>query len=135
VKFIIDNWMLITVALTSGAMLMWPIVAGAAAAGVSATAAVQLMNREKAVVIDVSEPHEFAAGHVTGSKNLPLADLEKRLPETVKNKNLPVILVCATGLRAKKGLSTAKALGYEQAQVLSGGLGAWRTATLPLEKA
>lgn len=134
-KFIIDNWMLISVALTSGALLMWPVVMGATASGLSPTEAVQRMNRDKAVVIDVSEPAEFAAGHVTGSKNLPLADFESRLPDTVKNKTLPLILVCASGLRAKKAVATAQKLGYEQSQVLAGGLAAWRSANLPVEKA
>jgi len=127
--------MLISVALTSGALLMWPVVMGAAASGLSPTEAVQRMNRDKAVVIDVSEPAEFAIGHVTGSKNLPLAEFESRLPDTVKNKALPVIVVCASGLRAKKAVATAHKLGYEHAQVLAGGLTAWRTANLPVEKA
>ena len=47
------------------------------------------MNREKAVVIDVCEPAEFAQGHVVGSKNIPLGQLEEQLPLVVKNKNLP----------------------------------------------
>lgn len=135
VKFIIDNWMLVSVALLSGAALLWPVVMGATLSGLTANAAVHLINREKAVVIDVSEPGEFAASHVSGSKNLPMGDFEKRLPEVVKNKALPLVLVCTTGVRAKKALVTAKTLGYGQAQVLAGGLGAWRTANLPLEKA
>lgn len=134
-KFIIDNWMLVSVALLSGAALLWPVVMGATLSGLTANAAVHLINREKAVVIDVSEPSEFAASHVSGSKNLPMGDFEKRLPEVVKNKALPLVLVCTSGGRAKKALVTAKILGYEQAQVLAGGLGAWRTANLPLEKA
>ena len=134
-KFIIDNWMLVSVALLSGAALLWPVVMGATLSGLTANAAVHLINREKAVVIDVSEPSEFAASHVSGSKNLPMGDFEKRLPEVVKNKALPLVLVCTTGVRAKKAVITAKTLGYEQAQVLAGGLGAWRTANLPLEKA
>lgn len=108
---------------------------GATAGGLTAAAVVQLINREKAVVIDVSEPAEFASSHVVGSKNLPLGEFEKRLPDTVKNKALPVVLVCPAGARAKKAEAIAKKLGYEQAQVLAGGLGAWRTANLPLEKA
>jgi rhodanese-related sulfurtransferase len=135
VKFIIDNWMLISVALVSGALLMWPVIMGANAGGLTVSNAVQLINREKAVVIDVSEPSEFAATHVNGSKNVPVADLEKRLPEVVKNKGLPLILVCTSGKRANNSLATVKKLGYEQAQVLNGGLAAWREANLPLEKA
>ena len=102
-KFIIDNWMLISVALASGAMLLWPAVQGATAGGLSAADAVQLINRERAVVVDVSEAEEFAAGHVGGAKNVPLGQLEQRLPEVVKNKTLPLILVCPSGARASRG--------------------------------
>jgi Rhodanese-like domain len=72
VKFIIDNWMLFAVAIGSATMLFMPQIKGAAGGTLSAAGAVQLMNREKAVVIDVSDAEEFAAGHVTNSKNVPL---------------------------------------------------------------
>ena len=136
VKFLIDNWMLFAIALASGGMLLWPLVASGMNAGaLTASGAVQLINREKAVVIDVCEAEEFAAGHVGGAKNIPLADVETRLPLTVKNKAVPVIFVCATGARAGRAAATAKKLGYEQAQALSGGLKSWKEANLPLEKA
>ena len=135
-KFLIDNWMLIAIALASGGMLVWPLVASGMNAGaLSASGAVQLINREKAVVIDVSETDEFAAGHVGGAKNVPLGQLEEKLAAAVKNKALPVILVCATGARANRAVAVAKKLGYEQAQALGGGLKAWKEANLPLEKA
>jgi rhodanese-related sulfurtransferase len=136
VKFLIDNWMLIAIALASGGMLLWPLVSSGMAAGsLSANGAVQLINREKAVVIDVCETEEFAAGHVAGAKNLPLGQFEEKLPGTVKNKALPLILVCASGARANRALAIAKKLGYEQAQTLSGGLKSWKEANLPIEKA
>ena len=135
-KFLIDNWMLISIAIASGGMLVWPLIAGSMNAGaLSASGAVQLINREKAVVVDICEPAEFAAGHVTGAKNIPLADLEAKLPSVVKNKALPLILVCATGARSSRAVATAKKLGYDQAQSLGGGLKAWKDANLPLEKA
>ncbi len=133
-KFILDNWMLIAVAMASGAMLLWPLIQGAAAAGLDPAAAVQLINREKGVVIDVCEPTEFAAGHVVGSKNIPLADLESKLGNAVKNKALPLILVCQTGARSGRAVAVAKKLGYEKAQNLAGGLGGWKAANLPVEK-
>jgi rhodanese-related sulfurtransferase len=135
-KFVIDNWMLLMVAFMSGAMLLWPTVRGGVrTGGVTPAAAVQLINREKAVVVDVSEAEEFATGHVVGSKNIPVNELEKRLPEVVKNKTLPLILVDPNGARAYRALETAKKLGYEKSQALAGGLAAWREASLPLEKA
>lgn len=134
-KFIIDNWMLIALALISGTMLFMPLIQGATSAGIAADKAVHLINREKAVLIDVSEPAEFAAGHAPGSRNIPFGELEARLPETVKNKALPIILTCQSGARAGRMAATARKLGYEQTFVLSGGLGGWRAANLPVEKA
>ena len=134
-KFIIDNWYLIFVALASGSMLMWPMLKNAGGGTLSPAGAVQLINREKAVVIDVCETEEFAAGHVGGAKNIPLNQLEERLPTTVKNKALPLVLVCSTGARANRAAGIAKKLGYENAQALAGGLKAWREASMPVEKA
>lgn len=126
--------MLIAVAIASGAMLLWPLIQGAAAAGLDPASVVQLINREKGVVIDVCEPTEFAAGHVGGSKNIPLADLESKLGNAVKNKALPLILVCQTGARSGRAVAVAKKLGYEKAQNLAGGLMGWKAANLPVEK-
>ena len=136
-KFFIDNWFLFLAAAVSGGLLLWPLLDKSAggAGKLSTSDAVQLINREKAVVIDVSEAEEFAAGHVGGAKNLPLNQLEDMLPAAVKNKALPLILVCPTGARANRAVAMAKKLGYEQAQCLSGGLKAWKEANLPLEKA
>lgn len=133
-KFIIDNWYLILLALVAGSMLLMPLVKGGMGGTLSPAGAVQLINREKAVVIDVCEPEEFVLGHVNGAKNIPLGQLEERLPAVVKNKAVPLVLVCAKGSRALRAEATAKKLGYEKAQALAGGLHAWREANLPVEK-
>lgn len=134
-KFIVDNWHLVLVAMASGGMLLWPVIQGASQGGLSPAGAVNLINRERAVVVDVSEPAEYAAGHVGGAKSIPLAQLESRLAGMVKNKTVPLILVCQNGSRSGKALDIAKKLGYQQVQSLGGGLGAWKTANLPIEKA
>ena len=134
-KFIIDNWALIAVALASGGMLLWPILQSATAAGVAPNTVVQLVNREKGVVIDVCQPEEFAQGHIVGAKNVPLHELEAKLPGMVKNKAVPVVLVCQSGNRSGRAVAVAKKLGYQQAQSLAGGLKAWKAANLPVDKA
>ena len=126
--------MLVAVALASAAALMWPMLLKGASGGLDTVAAVQLINREKAVLIDVCEPEECAQGHAGGAKNVPLGQLESQLPLIVKNKNLPVIMVCQVGARASRAAAQARKMGYEQAQALSGGLRAWRDASLPVEK-
>jgi len=133
VSFLIDNWMLVLVALSSGLALMLPTLMQGK--GLNPTEAVQLMNRDKAVVIDVCEPDEFAAGHINGARNVPLGQLQAQLPGVVKNKATPVILVCQAGARSGRALSLARKLGYENAHSLAGGLKAWQAASMPVSKA
>jgi rhodanese-related sulfurtransferase len=133
-KFIVDNWVLILVAFTSGAMLMWPLAGRGRMRGVPPNVAVLMMNREKAIVVDVSETEEFGLGHVVGARNVPVNQLEQRLPEVAKNKALPLIFVDPTGARANRAVGIAQKLGYEKANALAGGLAAWKDANLPVEK-
>ena len=132
-NFLLDNWMLLTVALASGVALLVPVLSKGT--GLDPQTMVQLMNREKAVVIDVCEPDEFARGHVIGSKNLPLGQLEDKLGQVVKNKSTQVIMVCQVGARSSRAAATARKLGYDNVQSLSGGLKAWAAASMPIEKA
>jgi rhodanese-related sulfurtransferase len=125
-------WLLILAALVSGGLLLWPALNKAQQGGVSPAEVVRLMNREKASVIDVSEPGEFAAGHIVGARNIPLGRLEVA-PELPKNKTLPVVLVCASGKRAVKAAKALESKGYAKAVALAGGLAAWKTANLPIE--
>ena len=134
-SFFLENWTLFAVAIVSGGMLLWPALAGGArGGGLKPTDVVQMMNREKAQVIDVCSADEFAAGHVVGARHIPLDELESRLPQAVKNKALPVVLVCASGVRSARAVAIARKLGYEKAESMAGGMGAWRSANLPVEK-
>ena len=133
--FVVANWVLFLIVISSGAMLLWPMLQGAGRGALSAEDAVRLINRQRAVVVDVRAPEEFAAGHVSGARNVPLDQLEAKLAGTVKNKALPLLIVCATGTRAQRAVALARKLGYEQAQVLAGGLKSWKAANLPMEKA
>ena len=132
-KFLLDNWYWIVAALASGGALLLPQLGRGGSDAVSPQEAVQLINREKAVVIDVCESAEFAAGHVAGARSIPLSTIEaaKGLPT---NKALPLVVVCARGSRASRAVGTLKKLGHERVLVLSGGMGAWREANLPVER-
>ena len=127
-------WLMVVVAAIAGGLLLWPTITGARNAGISATEAVRLMNREKASVIDVSEPGEYAAGHIVGSRNVPMSRLEVA-PELPRNKTLPVVLVCASGKRAAAAAKALQAKGYAKAVVLAGGMTAWKAANMPVEVA
>nr|WP_088285418.1 rhodanese-like domain-containing protein [Ideonella sp. A 288] len=132
-KFIIDNWMLILMAATSGGLLLWQTLQKSQAGSIGTAEAVRLINREKAVLIDVAEPAEFAAAHATGSRNIPLGSLEgsKDLPS---NKALPLVLMCPSGARAGRAAGLLRKAGYENAIAVGGGLAAWREAGLPVDR-
>ena len=132
--FIIENWVLIAAALVSGGLLVWPMVKdGVGGGAVGTMEAVRLINREKGLLIDVSEPAEYAAGHAGGARSVPLGQLEgaKGLPT---NKALPVLLMCPNGSRANKAAELLRKAGHEKAVAVAGGTAAWREASLPIEK-
>ncbi|BBL23546.1 MULTISPECIES: rhodanese-like domain-containing protein [Comamonas] len=134
-QFFIENWYLFLLAIGSGALLMVPALKGAGAGSLTPADAVQRINREKAVVVDVREAEEYVTGHITNAKNIPLAQLDERLPQVAKNKSVPVVLVCEKGARAVRAEAMAKKLGYEKAQALAGGMKGWRDAGMPVVKA
>lgn len=134
-SFIVQNWYLILLAVVSGGLLLVPTLKGATGGSLQPNDAVAKINREKAVVVDVRDAEEYVKGHITNAKNIPLAQLDERLPQVAKNKALPVILVCDKGSRAVRAEAQAKKLGYANAQALAGGMKAWRDAGMPVTKA
>lgn len=134
VKFFIDSWFLILAALVSGGLLLWPMLSRGTGGGkLTASEAVTLINREKAVLIDVSEVAEYASGHAAGARSVPLSKLETSA-DLPKNKSLPLVVLCPTGSRASKAVAVLQKLGYANTRALAGGLSAWREANLPVEK-
>jgi rhodanese-related sulfurtransferase len=134
-SYITENWYWMVAAAASGGLLLWQqLQQGMNGGGISPAQAVQMINREKGQVIDVCNADEFAAAHVAGAKNVPLGDLAtaKGLPG---NKKLPLVVVCASGMRSAKAVAQLKTMGYENAHSLAGGLKAWREANLPIDKA
>lgn len=135
VDFIKNNLMLIAVAAVSGTMLLWPYLRRSSGGPwVSTLEATQLINREDALVLDVREVTEYAAGHMLGAKNVPLAAVEGRAGEFDKHKAKPVIVVCADGTRASKAAAALRAGGFANVVNLSGGFPAWQQAGLPVVK-
>lgn len=74
--------------------------------------------QEQCTILDVREPHEFKAGHIPGSMNLPLNQIREKLHKIPGD--LPVLVTCAVGLRAYNGLCILRQNGYD-ARLLSGG--------------
>src|SRR5207237_1106826 len=77
---------------------------------------------------------ESGAGHGLGAKNLPIARLQAQGVELPKRKERPIIVYCDSGDRAGKAAASLKKQGFTRVISLSGGIGAWQQAGLPVEK-
>jgi rhodanese-related sulfurtransferase len=129
------NPLLFLVALVSGGMLLWPLVRRTTGGPwVNTTRAIELINREDALVLDVRDAAEYGAGHILGAKNLPLARIDESAGEFARKKDRPLIVYDDGGERSAKAAAALKRQGYTQVTGLSGGIGAWRQAGLPVEK-
>ncbi len=129
--------LLFGVAVASGAMLLWPLVArliGATVPHVGLNEAVRLINRRDALVIDVRDAAEYAAGHIPKSRHIPATELNGRLPELDKFKERPVVVSCQSGTRAQRACAVLNKAGFKEVVVLQGGIAAWQQAGMPLEK-
>ena len=134
--FVRNNLLLFVVAFVSGAMLLWPLFRRTAGGPwVNTVEATHLINREDALVLDVRDPGEYGTGHILGAKNVPLSRIQAAGSEiAAKRKDKPVIVYCDTGNRAAKAAAALRSQGYAKVVSLSGGLGAWQQAGLPVEK-
>jgi rhodanese-related sulfurtransferase len=131
-EFVQQNMIWVAVAVTSGAMLLWPMIFGGGASNLTPAQATLMMNREDALVLDVRETGEWSSGHIPGARHITLAQLEKRLSEIEKFKDRPVIICCASGNRSSTACGQLKKGGFEKVFSLGGGISAWLDANLPL---
>ena len=98
----------------------------------SPNAAIDLINHENAVVIDLRNPELFRAGHIIGAICAPADDFSQKRMEKYKTK--PLILVCARGLQSATVATKLRTQGFTQPVALAGGITAWQAAGLPLVK-
>ena len=130
------NMLLFGLALASGVMLLWPLVSRPFRMSheVGAIEAVQLINRRDALVLDVRDTGDYAAGHIAHAKHVPEAQLADRIKELEKYRSRPIVVSCRTGSRAPAVSGMLRKKGFGEAFALRGGIAAWQQASLPLEK-
>ena len=134
-QFIQENILLVGLAVVSGAMLLWSFLGGkvAGVTSVDTLEATRLINQD-ALVLDVREDKEFAAGHIPKARHIPLGALANRLGELEKFKTKPIVVNCRSGQRSARACGILKKHGFEKAVNLTGGIMAWESANLPVEK-
>ncbi|MEL7566534.1 MAG: rhodanese-like domain-containing protein [Dehalobacterium sp.] len=93
----------------------------------------QIQDNSKIYLIYVDDSHKFKDGHIKGSIWLLRSFLEQRIESIVSKKDMPIVLTCSDGINSILAASTLMDLGYEDIQVLNGGIKAWQSAGFALE--
>ena len=94
--------------------------------------AINLMNNESAVVVDLRDSKEFQSGHIVDARNIPASKLEARLAELEPHRHQPIILVCKMGQHSSGVGKQLTAKGFERVYRMSGGMMEWGSSQLPL---
>lgn len=103
-------------------------------ASLTPAAAVQLMNNEEVVLLDVREPSETAGGKIAKAIQIPVSSISKRIGELEKHKNKTVLVYCKTGARSAMACKELSKNGFDKVYSLNGGIMAWQDAHLPTTK-
>ena len=94
----------------------------------------QLINRDNALLIDVSSQVDFEKGHIAGAKNVQMSQFDPENKQLAPAKALPVVLVCKAGESASAAAKRLRKAGFSHVSVLEGGVQGWQAADLPLVK-
>lgn len=132
----IGNHPLLAGAAVLAAVLVIGYEIRARAAGLSAVSPqdlIRLMNQH-ALVLDIRSAEAFAAGHLTGAKNLPPDQIPKAAETLKKYKEKPVVVYCDMGSLSTSAVRQLGTQGFTKAMSLRGGIAAWRAENLPLVK-
>ncbi|TWI05777.1 rhodanese-related sulfurtransferase [Luteimonas cucumeris] len=93
-----------------------------------------LINREDALVVDLSAIGDFEKGHIAGSRNVAPSQFDPENKLLAGARALPVVAVCRNGQASADAAKRLKKAGFEKVYWLDGGIAAWQHADLPLVK-
>ena len=93
-----------------------------------------LINRQDALLVDVSGTAEFDKGHIAGAKSVQMSQFDADNKVLAKVRELPVAVVCRSGSTSSEAARKLAKAGFKQVYWLDGGLAAWQQANLPLVK-
>ena len=94
----------------------------------------QLINRDNALLVDLSSQQDFEKGHIPGARHVAPNQFDPESKDLAKVRELPVALVCRTGQASAAAAQRLRKAGFSKVFWLEGGLAAWSQAQMPLAK-
>lgn len=92
------------------------------------------VERGRALLIDVREESEWAAGHARGAQHLGKGIIERDIEKKVPDKNAEIVLYCGGGFRSALTADALQRMGYSNVTSMAGGWRAWQEAAGPVEQ-
>lgn len=130
----IENIFFVIAAIVSAIMLIWPSLSRRGTKDIDTRKAIELINYEDALVLDVREDGEFAEGHLPNSKHIPSEKIEERWGELAKYQDKPIVIIYKAGIRSGHASTVLNKNGFSHVNNLMGGIDAWKRANLPIVK-
>lgn len=93
----------------------------------------RVARRERHVLIDVREDHEWMNGRLPGAIHLGRGIIERDLESSFADRSTPIVCYCAGGYRTILVCDSLQKMGYTDVVSLAGGFRGWQTAGLPVE--
>jgi rhodanese-related sulfurtransferase len=136
VDFIQKNIWWVIAAIVSGTLFVLPTIQKlfSRTKEVGVAAAVSLINRRDAVIVDVREPGEFQSGHIPNARNMAVEKIGEGAKGLEKFKSKPILVVCQSGTRSGQAVRALQAQGFTEVVALAGGMSGWQQAQMPVEK-
>jgi len=116
------------VVIVAGAVWLIAGSAGGHKSDITVAEAVALRD-QGALFVDVRTTEEYSAAHVAGSVSIPLDQLQTRINEVPRDRE--VVVICASGTRAKTGRDMLVEAGYTKVACMTGGLHEWQAEGYP----
>ncbi|NEZ03965.1 rhodanese-like domain-containing protein [Wenzhouxiangella sp. XN201] len=96
--------------------------------------AVQLLNREDPVVLDVSNSADYAKGHIQGALHMPPSRIESGNQQLLKYRDRPILVYCRNSQVSPQMAGRLVKLGFSNVNVLAGGLTQWISDQQPVTR-
>ncbi len=100
---------------------------------ITSSQAIQLINKEEAITIDLRSSEHFRKGHIIDSINLTPSEIKSNnIQKLKKHKQKPIIVVSANGIEASKPAKQLLQYGFNRVFILKEGINGWSSKNLPL---
>ncbi|MFQ5912413.1 MAG: molybdopterin-synthase adenylyltransferase MoeB [Nitrospinota bacterium] len=94
----------------------------------------RVSNGEGLILLDVREKDEVRQGYITGAVSIPRGFLEMQVEAALPDKDRPVIVYCAGGIRSLLAARTLRDMGYEEVYSMAEGFNGWKNRNLPFTR-